>query len=340
MARSRSTGPASRRPASRQAAVAGLLLGAAATLIALASPAGAAEPVTRVSMPGIGSLHLPPSAMPTGPGLPPVAAGNPGADLSGAELCEREIARVERAYQFPTDYLLALGRVEAGRAVQTPRGPEVRVWPWAVNADGAAYYFPSRRHAIEGVRLLQQRGARFIDVGCMQIDLHYHPSAFRSLDEAFDPAINIEYGAFFLLTLRERTGSWTTAYAHYHNPKDPAKQADYVCRIHQRWTELQRRRAPSSETTAEATSTAAGFCDGRPGTRLAAFGPGRAAPARPEIMTADDMRRARALAALDTDIMILSRGVWRQLPTASASLLEPSAAPPSQPAPINRNLRP
>jgi len=59
----------------------------------------------------------------------------------------------------------------------------------------------------------------FVDVGCMQVDLHYHPDAFASMDEAFDPEANADYAARFLLAVHdsEAHGSWDIAVGLYHS---------------------------------------------------------------------------------------------------------------------------
>ena len=73
-------------------------------------------------------------------------------------------------------------------------------------------FFPTREAAIAEVRQLRADGMRLIDVGCMQINLHHHPNAFASLEEAFDPLSNARYAAQFLTELRSATG---TDYAMY-----------------------------------------------------------------------------------------------------------------------------
>jgi hypothetical protein len=60
---------------------------------------------------------------------------------------------------------------------------------------------------------------RFVDVGCMQVNLHYHPDAFASLDDAFDPTSNADYGAQLLVQLyqAEARGRWDIAVGLYHS---------------------------------------------------------------------------------------------------------------------------
>jgi hypothetical protein len=64
---------------------------------------------------------------------------------------------------------------------------------------------------------MRPRVTRSIDVGCMQISLTNHPDAFASMDQAFDPHLNADYGARFLVQLFEKTGSWLKAVEYYHS---------------------------------------------------------------------------------------------------------------------------
>jgi hypothetical protein len=121
----------------------------------------------------------------------------------------------ERNWTLPPNLIHAIGRVESGRFDQTTG--RVAAWPWTVNANGSGFWFASRTEAVAFVRTLQSRGVRLIDVGCFQIDLFYHPAAFSSLEQAFDPAANADYAGRFLSELRSRTGSWTAAVAGYHS---------------------------------------------------------------------------------------------------------------------------
>ena len=61
------------------------------------------------------------------------------------------------------------------------------------------------------------KGIRNIDVGCMQVNLKYHPKAFANLEQAFNPHVNAAYAANFLQRLRVSTLSWAQAVRHYHS---------------------------------------------------------------------------------------------------------------------------
>lgn len=154
------------------------------------------------------------------------AQPNPGADPTLQ--CRGAIAQAERGAGIPAGLLQAIGRVESGR-----RNPETGVagpWPWTLNAEGRGQFFPTREAAIAAVRELQGRGVRIIDVGCMQVNLHHHPRAFASLEEAFDPVANARYAARFLAELQSTRADWMTAAGHYHSQTPELAQA-YRARV-------------------------------------------------------------------------------------------------------------
>ena len=57
----------------------------------------------------------------------------------------------------------------------------------------------SKADAIAFVKRLRKRGVSNIDVGCVQINLHYHADAFANLQDAFDPRRNAGYAGFLAL---------------------------------------------------------------------------------------------------------------------------------------------
>lgn len=131
-----------------------------------------------------------------------------------SSLCRSAIAAAERGAGVPERLMVAIGLVESGRRDASGQsGP----WPWTINAEGQGRYFESKAEAIAAVRELQARGVRSIDVGCMQVNLRHHPTAFDTLDDAFDPVLNTRYAARFLTQLLAQTGSWPRAVAGYHS---------------------------------------------------------------------------------------------------------------------------
>lgn len=179
-------------------------------------------------------------ALVAGTAVPAVAST--GGEAHAA--CAEAIAVAEQARSIPAHLLAAIARAESGR--YDPATRQTRPWPWTVMAEGNGRYFDTRRQAIDAVRALQRRGVSNIDVGCMQINLRYHPDAFSSLLEAFDPATNAAYAAKFLAALHTETGSWEGAAGRYHSAT-PEYNLPYRQKIMRLWAEARGRPAPARE---------------------------------------------------------------------------------------------
>lgn len=143
-----------------------------------------------------------------------------------AGLCVRAILAAQDRYGIPGNLLLGIGLQEAG----TRRGGRLTIWPWAVNAAGEGRLFETRDAAVAWVRARRAAGVRSIDVGCLQVNLRWHPGAFGTLEEGFDPQRNADYAARFLLSLYRRTGDWTLAAGSYHS-FTPARRDVYLASL-------------------------------------------------------------------------------------------------------------
>ena len=146
--------------------------------------------------------------------------------------CHTAASAYEVATGLPTGLLLAVGQVETGRP--DPQTGRVEPWPWSTDESGEGHYFASAQEAIAWVQARQDAAVSSIDVGCFQVNLHYHPNAFASLSEAFDPANNARYAAALLQRLHSQTGSWPAAVALYHSA-DPLEGQRYSERVMQMW---------------------------------------------------------------------------------------------------------
>lgn len=164
--------------------------------------------------------------------VPEVLGGLP----PGAQ-CRAAIRAAERANGIPDQLMAAIGVVESGR--RSADG-SVSPWPWSINAEGTDYVYETKQAAIAAVRTLQARGVRSIDVGCMQVNLMHHPTAFGSLDQAFDPVENARYAARFLTQLKVQTGSWEKATAWYHSAT-PELGGPYQRRVMAMWPQEKQR---------------------------------------------------------------------------------------------------
>ena len=122
------------------------------------------------------------------------------------------------------------GRWQKGLGMPLP-------WPWTINVEGKGHYFSSKAEAIAHTAALMRAGKTSIDVGCMQVNLRHHGKAFASLDEAFDPAHNVRYGARFLRENYTDLGDWVRATAAYHS-RTPVYGAQYLTRIEKSWNRI------------------------------------------------------------------------------------------------------
>jgi hypothetical protein len=148
-------------------------------------------------------------------GLAQAHAGLLDRPADTSQLCGTAVQAAEARYTLPTGLLYAISEVESGRPV--PGGGGRRPWPWTVQAENQSHYFTTKAAAIQWVLQAQGRGVASIDVGCMQVNLMYHPSAFATLDDAFDPTHNADYAARFLTSLHAQTGDWHEAAGRYHS---------------------------------------------------------------------------------------------------------------------------
>ncbi|HLI13996.1 MAG TPA: lytic transglycosylase domain-containing protein [Alphaproteobacteria bacterium] len=171
-------------------------------------------------------------------GVPTIATGRAETAEWPVDVCGRMIAVAEQALGIPRQLLAAIARVESGRWISERRANFA--WPWTVGAEGEGNYYPSKAAAIAAVHRLHARGIRNIDVGCLQVNLQYHPHAFKTLDAAFDPMENTIYAARLLKRLYAASGNWTKAVALYHSA-NPSARYVYVAKVDRLWYDEHRR---------------------------------------------------------------------------------------------------
>jgi hypothetical protein len=162
-----------------------------------------------------------------------------------ATLCETAITSAEYVGRLPPRLLGAIGLTEAGRV--EPATGTVRPWPWTINAEGQGQFFETKQAAIAAVKVLRARGVQSIDVGCLQVNLMYHPDAFATLDDAFDPRVNAAYAARFLNALYAGRRDWAWAIAAYHS-ETPALGDAYRVLVMARWQNGDLHAAPVATT--------------------------------------------------------------------------------------------
>jgi soluble lytic murein transglycosylase-like protein len=139
-------------------------------------------------------------------------------------VCESEITAAAAKYQIPAGILYSVGLTETGR--------KGSLQPYAMNIEGKAYFANSVQEVLQRFAEARGQGAKLVDLGCMQINYHFHGENFASPSEMLDPRKNVEYAARFLANLHARHETWTMAVARYHaGPKNDPAQKKYVCRV-------------------------------------------------------------------------------------------------------------
>lgn len=166
--------------------------------------------------------------------IQPVEASEYPKYTDDTEVCTVAAQQFEKKYQIKKHLLSTITNVESGR--WNPQTKRSTAWPWTVNAQGKGRFFDTKKQAIAEVKRLQAQGVKSIDVGCMQINLAYHPEAFENLEEAFNPYKNMEYGAKFLKRLYTQKGNdWNKAATAYHSslPRKAQKYAQKLSKAYQ-----------------------------------------------------------------------------------------------------------
>jgi hypothetical protein len=162
-----------------------------------------------------------------------------------ATLCETAITSAEYLGRLPPRLLGAIALTETGRL--DPATGRVRPWPWTIDAEGQGQFLETKQAAIAAVKALRARGVQSIDVGCLQVNLMYHPDAFATLDDGFDPRVNAAYAARFLNALYTDGRDWAGAIAAYHS-ETPALGEAYRVLVMARWQNRDLPAAPPATT--------------------------------------------------------------------------------------------
>jgi soluble lytic murein transglycosylase-like protein len=138
--------------------------------------------------------------------------------------CERYLHRYSEREKVPLGVLYAVGMTETGKGG--------KLHPFALNIEGKSVIATSKRDALRTFHEASKRGKKLIDLGCMQVNHHYHGRNFKSVEAMLDPETNIAYSALFLRRLYDSYGSWTVAVARYHaSPRNKPAQKRYICSV-------------------------------------------------------------------------------------------------------------
>ncbi len=149
-----------------------------------------------------------------------IRAANP------AQLCDIAARNAAQRHGVPLDVLRAITLTETGRR----RNGRMEPWPWALNMGGPGFWPYSRTAALSLARAQIDQGRHNIDLGCFQVNYHWHGHNFATLDAMIDPETNADYAARLLRRHHARLGSWEAAAGAYHSAT-PTLAARYITRF-------------------------------------------------------------------------------------------------------------
>jgi hypothetical protein len=136
-------------------------------------------------------------------------------DAQQSELCAAALREAEQRYHLPPALLSSIAKVESGRPITSLA--DIRPWPWTI-VQMAPASLTARRPRLPGC---DNRRPDILRRCRLHADrpVLYHPHAFASMEEAFDPAANADYAARLLTSLYrgEAGGSWDVAVGLYHS---------------------------------------------------------------------------------------------------------------------------
>jgi Transglycosylase SLT domain len=141
--------------------------------------------------------------------FPPLAS----AVSDPSQICVEAAAEASRISGVPFDVLLAVTLTETGR----DSDGTLRPWPWAMNLGGESLWLADAMENLAAAEAALAEGRTNVDLGCFQINYHWHSENFGSLEDMIDPVTNATYAADFLARLYDSTGSWPDAVADYHS---------------------------------------------------------------------------------------------------------------------------
>lgn len=153
-----------------------------------------------------------------------VAASFGARQARAEEGCLANAAEAERDLGIPNGLLQSLAMVESGQDDN----------PFAISVHGRAIV---ARDSKAAAKLLRDRKGKYHSntyVGCMQLSLDAHRTAFASPEQIVDPKQNVYYAAKILTRLHNEEGNWRHALIRY-NGATVSTASNYLCKV---WNHL------------------------------------------------------------------------------------------------------
>jgi len=128
---------------------------------------------------------------------------------------------IARLTQVPAHYVYGMALHESGKKLDRLAS---RPWPWTLNVEGKAHYYPTRQACWQALTHYLSQGKQRIDIGLMQVNWHYHQKKLKNPWQSLDPYFNLQVGARLLRNEYDRNHNWYQAIGRYHSPGQQADQ--------------------------------------------------------------------------------------------------------------------
>jgi hypothetical protein len=105
-------------------------------------------------------------------------------------------------------------------------------WPWALNKAGHSIIPASQQEALTLLNKSIAQGNRHIDIGLMQINLHWHGHRVEKPEHLLNPVTNVEVGAGLLTeAIQSSPNDLVLGIGRYHNWQDIQTAVVYGRRV-------------------------------------------------------------------------------------------------------------
>lgn len=132
--------------------------------------------------------------------------------MASPKVSESLMNQIARSEGIPLKLLKSVAYVES------------KFHPWSLNVKGQSYVFSTQKQAETHLEQALQQGHTSIDIGCAQINWHWHGKNFKAAKELLSPAISLRYAARLLKAHYRLTGSWMKAALLYHSSNHQHQQ--------------------------------------------------------------------------------------------------------------------
>jgi hypothetical protein len=137
--------------------------------------------------------------------------------------------KIAKLHQLDPYILYAVALVESAKGNPTNH---VTPWPWAINKSGKSIIPGSQQEARAILNKTLAEGGRNIDVGLMQINLHWHGHRVGNPEQLLNPATNIQIGALVLAeAIQSAPHDLVLGIGRYHSWQNTEAAVSYGRRV-------------------------------------------------------------------------------------------------------------